>query len=251
MDLNKLYNFSVIFIFGSALLVFILLFFITAPYGKFSRKGWGSTIKARWAWMLMELPSPLLMLFFFLTSRQKSLPQIFFIGLWLMHYLHRTFVYPFTQSGSKKPYPVLLVLMALIFNCFNGFVNGYGLFRYVSYSFSWIMTWQFNAGLILFVAGFIINKTADERLRKFRLSSPGDYVMPEGWLFNYISSPHYLGEIIEWSGWALMTFSLPGLAFAVFTFANLFPRAWTSHKWYRTRFEEYPKDRKAVIPFIV
>jgi len=48
-----------------------------------------------------------------------------------------------------------------------------------------------------------------------------------------------------------MTWSLPGLAFFVFTFANLFPRAIRAHKWYRAKFPDYPKDRKAVVPFIV
>lgn len=251
MELEVLYKISVALIFTLAVIVFILLFFVTAPYGKFSRKGWGSAIRAEWAWMIMELPSPLLMFWFFITSVQKELPQLILISLWLMHYIHRTFVYSFTQSGRKKPYPVLLVMMAFIFNILNGFANGYGLFHHVTYSFSWIMTWQFNAGMSLFIAGFVINKISDERLRRFRRSSPGDYVMPSGGLFNYISSPHYFGEIIEWSGWALMTMSLPGLAFALFTFANLFPRGWASHIWYRNKFPEYPKKRKAVIPFIV
>jgi hypothetical protein len=238
-------------IFGFAALVFILLFFISAPYGKFTRKGWGPSVKAKWAWLLMELPSPVLMAYFFITSPMKELPQVIFITFWLSHYLYRTFIYPFTQSGHEKPYPLLLVLMAFVFNCLNGGVNGYGLFSYVNYSFSWIMTWQFNAGFFLFIAGFVINKIADDKLRRMRKNSPQEYVIPSGWLFNYISSPHYFGEIIEWAGWAVMTWSLPGLAFAVFTFANLFPRAWASHLWYKKNFSDYPSKRKAVIPFLI
>ena len=155
------------------------------------------------------------------------------------------------QSGHDKPYPIIIVSMAFIFNCLNGFVNGYGLFRYVVYSFSWIMRWQFVAGFLIFIAGFIINKTADEKLRKMRKNSPDEYVIPQGWLFNFISSPHYFGEVAEWTGWAVLTWSTPGLAFALFTFANLFPRAWASHNWYRENFSEYPKNRKAIIPFLI
>ncbi|HOS72184.1 MAG TPA: 3-oxo-5-alpha-steroid 4-dehydrogenase, partial [Bacteroidales bacterium] len=69
--------------------------------------------------------------------------------------------------------------------------------------------------------------------------------------FDYISSPHYFGEIIEWGGWALMTWSLPGFAFFVFTFANLFPRAINTHRWYRGKFPAYPPGRKAVIPYLL
>ncbi|MGD0582530.1 MAG: 3-oxo-5-alpha-steroid 4-dehydrogenase [Bacteroidales bacterium] len=245
------YKFSLILIFSFAILIFVLLFFVSAPYGKFLRKGWGPAIKSKWAWMIMELPSPVIMTYFFISAPQKELPQIIFISLWLAHYIHRTFIYSFMQSGHDKPYPIIIVSLAFIFNCLNGFVNGYGLFRYVVYSFSWIMRWQFVAGFLIFIAGFIINKTADEKLRMMRKSNPDEYVIPKGWLFNFISSPHYFGEVAEWTGWAILTWSTPGLAFALFTFANLFPRAWASHNWYRENFSEYPKNRKAIIPFLI
>jgi 3-oxo-5-alpha-steroid 4-dehydrogenase 1 len=246
-----IYNLSVILIFSFAVIVFILLFYVSAPYGKFMRKGWGPSVRSKWAWFIMESPSPVLMAFFFITSEQKNLPQFIFILFWLAHYIHRTLIYPFTQSGRDKSYPSVLVWMAFIFNCFNGFINGYGVFHILSYNSSWLFSWQFIAGCLIFISGFIINKTADEKLRKLRHENPAEYVIPDGWLFNLISNPHYFGEIIEWGGWALMTWSLPGLAFFIFTFANLFPRGVSSHKWYRTRFPEYPAQRKAVIPYII
>jgi protein-S-isoprenylcysteine O-methyltransferase Ste14 len=249
--MNILYKYSIILIFSFALIVFVLLFFISAPYGKFSRKGWGPSIKSKWAWMIMEFPSPFLITIFFITSDIKTLPEIIFLILWLTHYIQRTFIYPFSQSGREKPYPLIVASMAIIFNCFNGFANGYGIFNLYSYNTSWLFTWQFISGIIIFITGFIINKTADEKLRVFRKRSPEEYVIPHGWLFNFISSPHYFGEIIEWAGWAIMTWSLPGLAFSVFTFANLFPRAIASHRWYKSHFTEYPSDRKAIIPFII
>ncbi|MGD0340994.1 MAG: 3-oxo-5-alpha-steroid 4-dehydrogenase, partial [Bacteroidales bacterium] len=104
---------------------------------------------------------------------------------------------------------------------------------------------------ILFIAGFYINKTADEKLRKLRAGSPQEYMIPKGWLFRFISCPHYFGEMIEWGGWAMATWSLPGFAFFIFTVANLFPRAILSHRWYKANFKEYPSGRKAIIPFIL
>jgi protein-S-isoprenylcysteine O-methyltransferase Ste14 len=249
--MNLLYKYSIILIFSFALIVFILLFFIPAPYGKFSRKGWGPSIKSKLAWMIMEFPSPFLMTLFFITADTKTLPQIIFLILWLTHYVHRTFVYPFSQSGREKPYPLIVASMAIIFNCLNGLSNGFGIFHLYSYTLSWLLTWQFISGILIFLTGFIINKTADRKLRSLRKNNPELYVIPRGWLFNYISSPHYFGEVIEWAGWALMTWSLPGLAFSVFTFANLFPRAVASHQWYKSHFREYPSERKAIIPFII
>lgn len=249
--MDILYKYSITLIFSLAILVFILLFFVSAPYGKFSRKGWGTDIKSKWAWMIMEFPSPFLMTIFFLTSDFKSLPQYIFILAWLAHYVSRTFIYPFRQSGREKPYPVIVASMAVVFNLLNGFANGYGVFSFYSYNSSWLYSWQFISGIIVFITGFVINKIADEKLRILRNKAPMEYVIPRGWLFDLISSPHYFGEIIEWAGWAIMTWSLPGLAFSVFTFANLFPRAIASHRWYRSHFPEYPSDRKAIIPFIL
>ena len=164
----KIYSLLLILIFAFAVLVLIVLFFIPAPYGKFLRKGWGSTIPAKWAWMIMELPSPALMTYFFFSSFHKSLPQYIFIAFWLSHYIDRSFIYPFTQSGRDKPYPFIIVIMAFIFNCLNGFVNGYGVFYHSLYSLSWLINWRFIAGASIFLFGFVINKSADIRLRNLR-----------------------------------------------------------------------------------
>jgi 3-oxo-5-alpha-steroid 4-dehydrogenase 1 len=249
--MNSIYNLSLILILFFAGVVFLLLFFISAPYGKFLRKGWGPSIRSKWAWMVMESPSPVLMACLFFISHQKSSPQIIFICLWMIHYLHRTCIYPFTQSGSNKSYPVLLVLMASLFNYFNGFINGYGIFHLREYDQSWLHSWQFITGGLIFASGFYINKKADEKLRRLRDGNKEEYDLPKGWLFNYISCPHYFGEIVEWCGWAITTWSLPGMAFFIFTFANLFPRGIASHKWYKEKFPEYPSGRKAIIPFLI
>ncbi len=249
--MTGLYRFSLILIFSFAAIVFVLLFFVSAPYGKFSRKGWGPAVRSKWAWLIMEFPSPALIILFFIISPDINVPQIIFVIVWLLHYIHRTFYYPFSQSGRNKPYPLIIALMAIVFNTLNGFINGYGVFHLYNYSNSWLLSWQFITGVALFICGYFVNKTSDEKLRMLRSQNKQDYVIPRGWLFTYISSPHYFGELIEWAGWAVMTWSLPGLAFFVFTFANLFPRAVASHRWYKTNFPDYPVNRKAVIPFII
>ena len=69
--------------------------------------------------------------------------------------------------------------------------------------------------------------------------------------FEWVSCPNYLGEMTEWAGWALATWSLPGLAFAAYTAANLAPRALAHHDWYRERFPDYPPRRRALIPYLL
>ena len=61
----------------------------------------------------------------------------------------------------------------------------------------------------------------------------------------------YLGEILEWAGWALATWSLAGSDFAVFTLANLLPRALANHGWYQKEFADYTSSRRALIPYLL
>ena len=70
-------------------------------------------------------------------------------------------------------------------------------------------------------------------------------------MYKYVSYPNYLGEIMEWTAFALMTWSLAGLSFAIWTIANLVPRAIAGHEWYNKTFEDYPKNRKAILPYLL
>ena len=93
-----------------------------------------------------------------------------------------------------------------------------------------------------------INIRSDNILFNLRKQKGPGYHLPEGFLFNKVSSPNYLGEFIEWLGWAIMTWNLAGLMFFIWTVANLLPRAISNHKWYKENFDSYPDDRKAIIP---
>jgi steroid 5-alpha reductase family enzyme len=106
-------------------------------------------------------------------------------------------------------------------------------------------------GVFLFALGFAVNHHSDRLLRNLRKPGESGYSIPRGGLFPWVSCPNYLGEIIEWTGWAVATWSPAGLSFAVWTAANLIPRAFRHHRWYRTEFSDYPEKRKAVIPFLL
>ena len=83
-----------------------------------------------------------------------------------------------------------------------------------------------------------------------RLREPGEtgYKVPGKGLHRLVAAPNYLGEIVEWLGWALLTTSPAALGFAVYTIANLAPRARAHLAWYRARFPDYPPSRKALVP---
>lgn len=148
--------------------------------------------------------------------------------------------------------PVVIMLFALFFNLINGFINGYWFGELSpSYSLSWFTDPRFIFGALLFATGFFINQYHDRILIALRRNSTNGYKVPHGGLFNLISCPNFLGEIVEWAGFALLTWCLPTLSFFVWTMVNLIPRALDHHKWYKKTFADYPSGRKAVFPKIL
>jgi len=240
---------SVVFAVG----VFIALFFISAPYGRHARRGWGPQLPNWAGWLLMESVSAIVMAVLFVAGdAPRTLTAYFFLLMWEAHYIHRAYIYPFMLRGETRKMPVLVVLMAVVFNLGNGYVNGRYLFHFADgrYTTAWLLDPRFIIGVLLFIEGFVINRNADATLRELRKPGETDYKIPHGGLYEFISCPNYFGEILEWIGWALATWSLPGLTFAIWTFANLAPRARSHHKWYHETFSEYPANRKALIPGI-
>lgn len=69
-------------------------------------------------------------------------------------------------------------------------------------------------------------------------------------MFEYVSAANFFGEILEWLGYAIASWSLAGFAFFWFTFCNLGPRGVHHHSDYIKKFPDYPPSRKALIPFI-
>jgi protein-S-isoprenylcysteine O-methyltransferase Ste14 len=230
--------------------VLVLLFFITAPYGRHTRAGWGPLISSRLGWMLME--SPAVLFFAAVYARgphAASVVPLVFCTLWLTHYIYRAFVYPLRLRDAKKPMPLAISAMAIVFNLINAYLNARWLSSLGHYSPSWLLDPRWLVGASAFVAGMALNVHSDNIL--FSLREPGErhYSIPEGGAFRWVSSPNYLAELIEWGGWAIATWSLAGLAFFCFTLANLLPRAIAHHRWYHRTFPNYPKSRRAIIPW--
>lgn len=222
-----------------------------APYGRYSSEQWGPMVSNKIGWFLME--ATVLVSFFtwipFKTVDWRS-PAGVMIFLFLLHYLHRSFVYPFMIRTKGKKMPVVIMLSAMLFNTVNGSLLGIWFAAFGHYPDNWYSSPAFIVGVVLFLSGMFINWKADYELIQLRKKTETGYKIPPGRLFKYISSPNLAGEIMEWGGYALLTWSLPALAFFIWTCANLVPRALANHRWYRQQFPEYPANRKALLPFI-
>ena len=253
MNIDTLYFISYIWL-AIALVVHVVMFFVTAPFGRHTTESWGISINNKTAWIVMEMPSLLIMLYFLFRGHNSfsSYAWILFI-LWIIHYFNRTLIYPFRIKATPKKMPLVIAASGAWFNLVNAGLNGYYLSEFApqeKYNSNWLLSFPFIIGILLFFGGLIINWKADTTLINLRKPGETGYKIPQGFLFKYISSPNLFGEIIEWSGFALMAWNLPALTFMVWTFANLVPRAKNHHDWYLRHFPDYPKERKIVFPFL-
>ncbi|XP_061546742.1 3-oxo-5-alpha-steroid 4-dehydrogenase 2b [Phycodurus eques] len=172
-------------------------------------------VPARLAWFLQELPAILVpLLLMFTPHKPYSVGKMLLLGTFCLHYFHRTFIHSFLIRGN--PYPLSVIVGAVIICSVNGFLQGHYLLHCAQ-----LDEWKTDCRLKI------------------------------GGLFEYVSAPNYFGEIFEWFGYAMATWSLPSLSFAVFTTCFIGPRAVYHHRFYKEKFKDYPKSRKAVIPFLL
>ncbi|XP_008849217.1 3-oxo-5-alpha-steroid 4-dehydrogenase 2 [Nannospalax galili] len=241
---------------GSATLITLgaLIVFSGKPggYGKHTLSGTSGarSLPARIAWFVQELPA-FLASAGMLTQQPGPLfghPGNVLLGLFCVHYFHRTFIYSLLTRG--RPFPVVIFLRATAFCIGNGLFQGYYLTYCAEYPEEWYTDGRFSLGVFLFILGMGINIHSDYILRQLRKPGEVIYRIPQGGLFTYVSGANFLGEIIEWTGYALATWSLPGLGFAFFSLCFLGLQAFHNHRFYLRMFKDYPKSRKVLIPFI-
>ncbi len=235
-----------------AVIVYIALQYFKAGYGYLRTANWGPSIPNRPAWVLMECPVFIVMVVLMVKYQANAnIVTIAMATLFLIHYFQRSFIFPLLIKGKSKM-PIAIILMGATFNVINGILIGLWLFKYSNYTTDWLKSPQFIIGTLIFIFGMAVNLQSDYIIRHLR--KPGDtkHYIPKGGMFKYVSSANYFGEITEWFGFAILTWSLPGALFCIWTFANLAPRAGSLYKKYEEEFgEEFTKlKRKRVIPFI-
>jgi len=224
-----------------------------APYGRYSSNKFGFMLPGKLAWILQESPAfivPIILLFTTSSTCWQSPVNKILVICFGLHYIQRSIIFPLTTRGSK-PSPFGPFISAVIFCIFNGFMQCHFLLNYNCYGKEWLTYPNFMLGMTLFVVGMFINIHSDQLL--IRLRKPGEtgYKIPTGGLFDYVTGANFFGEIVEWFGFALATWSSTAAVFALFSASFLGLRAWHHHKFYLSKFEDYPRSRKVIIPYIL
>ena len=252
--------------------IFLSLLFIKAYYGKFFNSNSEDSnciqkllrkifpvIPSRISWIIQECPCVFVTIFFLIYYHENlNLKNILVTAPFLIHYIHRTFIFPFVIHSSKNN-PLEITLMAFTFCFFNALMINRSIFcliiDYIEENF-WL---HYFYGLATFGLGMYINIHSDYSMIKQRNANKdtnNKYIIPRGFMYELISCPNYFGELVEWLGFFVLSNSFSGLVFFVSTFANLFPRAIQYHQWYKNKFkDEFHSDkiltqRKAIVPFL-
>ncbi|ELK08156.1 3-oxo-5-alpha-steroid 4-dehydrogenase 1 isoform X1 [Pteropus alecto] len=231
----------------------VLLEVVGLPYGRYTSPGSAWQLSATTAWVVQELPSLVVPLFVCVATAAERLrrwPNRVLLAMFVVHYIHRSLIFPFLIRGGK-PTSWYVCVMAFVFCTYNGYLQSRYLSHYAVYADDWVTDPRFLAGFVLWLTGMLINIHSDGILRNLRQPGQTGYGIPRGGLFEYVSTANYFGEVLEWCGYGLASWSVQGAAFALFTFCVLLCRARQHHRWYLEKFEDYPKFRKIMIPFLL
>lgn len=238
-----------------AVIVFVALYFVKAGYGMFRTRSWGWSVPNKAGWVLMEAPSFVVMgLWAWKAGVEAYTPQAVFVGLFMLHYFQRSFVFPLLMKGKSRM-PLTIMAMGILFNVINATLLAASFFscalsgKYEPATF-WTnpLPW---VGAAIFFIGMAINLHADHVIRNLR--KPGDtrHYLPEKGFYRYVTSANYFGELVEWTGFALLTASPAAWVFVWWTAANLVPRADAIYKRYCEEFgKQTVGSRKRIIPYI-
>lgn len=230
---QNFYEWFLIIMSGLAIVVFVALQFVTVPYGMTYNSGWGISIRSNIGWMIMEVPVFIAMFLLYLFSfafhiKEFNVVTFAIFILFQTHYLQRSFIFPILMRGTNKM-PLSIIFTGFFFNTCNAFMQGGWLFFFCPdnyYPLSWFWSPQFIIGTVIFFLGMAINMQSDRIIRNLRQDDKdNNYYLPKGGFFNKINSANYFGELLEWFGFAILSWSIAGWVFLLWSCANIIPRS--------------------------
>lgn len=198
----------------TAILTFIALHYVAAPYGRYSpsrgketkdskqraaSSGWGPLIPARVAWIIMESPNLWIYALILLsissdTGFHLSSKAVVLSLCYLGHYVNRALVFPLSLSSSTAPMPLSVMMMAFLYCTWNGVNQALFILLLPHDDINWHSPEGVRTlvGVSCFALGMFINISADRALIQLRQEKrPGEYVIPRGPLFALVSCPNY------------------------------------------------------------
>ena len=257
----EVYKYILIGSFVYAGLILIGAFMGEAPYGKLATGRKGVNLSPRLGWFLMELPATLSFVWFYVHGQNAGeLVPMLFLGIWLVHYGNRGFIFPVLMrvaKGTTGTFSIIVVVSGWLVTTLHGYLNAVFIAHLSDHlTVEWLSDPRFLIGIAIYICGFILNVHSDAIIRNLRSKDEIErgekaYRIPEGGLFRYVTNPSYFTELLSFTGFAIATWSLGAVFVLLVSAANLIPRAFQVHQWYRDKFDDYPIERKVLIPYLL
>jgi very-long-chain enoyl-CoA reductase len=175
---------------------------------------------------------------------------------WTFHYGKRLLETIFVHRFSHGTMPIMNIFKNSAyywgFAAFVAYYNNHPLYTPPSYGLT-----QLYIGLFCFLLCELGNFSIHLALRNLRPPGSKERCIPRATsnpltaLFNFVSCPNYTYEAGAWLSYSVLSQSLPALLFACVGFGQMALWALGKHKNYKQEFKDYPRGRKAIIPFLL
>ena len=211
--------FSVQLLVGAILVIGEATGRLRLPYSKF-RTGAGVNSRAGLA-LAYATPVFVYIALWVEGGSPRTLYHLAVFGAFLFHFVRRIFEVSFVNSYSR---PTPLRALVIIASLYGGIAASCAFFQVRTFSQP---TSQpiFILGVLIFALGEVLNAYHHLLLARLRPLAVRTYGVPRGGLFGWVASPHYLGEILSFVGYAMMSGVLPVWGNAVVVTAYLGSRA--------------------------
>lgn len=202
-------------------------------------------------------------LFYFFPGLVYSLPdgvvpkrqttQILALWLVVFHFVKREMETLFVHRFSNATMPIIRVPL----NCGHywillGVAVGYFVFH-PQYTSPWradqpLVPYLLATAMMLFE---FLNFQTHLVLRSLRPRGTKARGIPNGWGFQMVSCANYWWETLAWLCFCLLVQCATGWFFLFVAFAQMVDWALKRHRNYRKQFDNYPRNRQAIVPFIL
>lgn len=171
-----------------------------------------------------------------------------------MHYAKRLLETVFVHRFSHSTMP--------IFNLFKNCSYYWGFTAYLAYHINHPLFTPPSLNQVYYcAAAFCVfelgNLSIHVALRNLRPAGSKERRIPQPtgnpftWLFSLVSCPNYTYEVASWLSFSGLTSCLPALLFCSAGFYQMALWALGKHRNYKKEFKDYPRGRKAIVPFLL
>ena len=169
----------------------------------------------------------------------------------LVHYIKRELETAFVHRFSSETMPLI--------NVFKNSFHYYGLFGFLTMYFylhpdytppSWASPAIFYTATALFLIFEFLNLQTHLVLKNLRTPGSTERKIPYGWGFGLVSCANYFWESMAWIVFCVQAQVLGGYVYLAASVYQMAAWAIKKHKRYKEEFPNYPRNRKAMFPFL-